>query len=282
MTQQPFPSFSQRLDLLEAAVRSRTDLRPSVGIVLGSGLGQLVDAIEEPVAIAFTELPGWPAASAPGHAGRLVLGRLEGVAVCCLQGRLHLYEGNTARLVVEPVLLMGRLGVSAIVLTNAAGGINEAFPAGALMLITDHLNLTGENPLLGPNDDAIGPRFPDLVDAWSPRLRELLRSAAQAEGIPLEEGIYAALGGPTYETPAEVRMLRSLGADAVGMSTVLEAIAARWAGLEVCGLSLVTNSGAGVTGQPLSHEEVLTAAAEAGPLLMALIRRFLSLLRGAD
>jgi purine-nucleoside phosphorylase len=282
MTQQPFPSFSQRLDVLEAAVRSRTDLRPSVGIVLGSGLGQLGDAIEEPVAIPFTELPGWPAASAPGHAGRLVIGRLEGVAVCCLQGRLHLYEGNTARLVVEPVLLMGRLGASTIVLTNAAGGINEAFPSGAMMLITDHLNLTGENPLSGPNDDAIGPRFPDLVDAWSPRLREVLRSAARAEGIPLQEGIYAAFTGPTYETPAEVRMLRSLGADAVGMSTVLEAIAARWAGLEVCGVSLVTNPAAGVTGQPLSHEEVLAAAAEAGPRFMALIRRFLGLVARGD
>lgn len=280
MTDQPAPSFSQRLDALEAAVRSRTDLRPRVGIVLGSGLGQLGDAIEEPVAIPFAELPGWPAASAPG-AGRLVLGRLEGVPVVCLQGRLHLYEGNTARLVVEPVLLMGRLGASTIVLTNAAGGVNESFPAGTLMLITDHLNLTGHNPLLGPNDDAIGPRFPDLVDAWSPRLRDLMRTAARAEGIRLEEGVYAALTGPTYETPAEVRMLRSLGADAVGMSTVLEAIAARWAGLEVCGVSLVTNPGAGVTGQPLSHEEVLAAAAEAGPRFMALVRRFVSLVARA-
>lgn len=281
MTDQPAPSFSQRLDALEAAVRSRTDLRPRVGIVLGSGLGQLGDAIEEPVAIPFAELPGWPAASAPGLAGRLVLGRLEGVPVVCLLGRLHLYEGNTAPLVVEPVLLMGRLGASTIVLTNAAGGVNESFPAGTLMLITDHLNLTGHNPLLGPNDDAIGPRFPDLVDAWSPRLRDLMRAAARAEGIRLEEGVYAALTGPTYETPAEVRMLRSLGADAVGMSTVLEAIAARWAGLEVCGVSLVTNPGAGVTGQPLSHEEVLAAAAEAGPRLMALIRRFVSLVASA-
>lgn len=274
MSDQQSASFSQRLDALEAAVRSRTDLRPSVGIVLGSGLGQLGDAIDEPVAIPFAELPGWPAASDPGHAGRLVVGRLEGVPVVCLQGRLHLYEGNTARLVVEPVLLMGRLGASTIVLTNAAGGVNEAFPPGTLMLITDHLNLTGHNPLLGPNDDAIGSRFPDLVDAWSPRLRELMRAAARAEGIRLEEGVYAALTGPTYETPAEVRMLRSLGADAVGMSTVLEAIAARWAGLEVCGVSLVTNPGAGVTGEPLSHEEVLAAAAEAGPRFTALIRRF--------
>jgi purine-nucleoside phosphorylase len=277
MSDRPSPTFSHRLDALQTAVRSRTDLRPVVGVILGSGLGQLADAIEEPVAIPFAELPGWPAASAPGHAGRLVLGRLEGLPVACLQGRLHLYEGNAARLVVEPVLLMGRLGASTVVLTNAAGGVNEAFPAGTLMLITDHLNLTGHNPLLGPNDDALGPRFPDLVDAWSPRLRDLMRAAARAEGIQLHEGVYAALTGPTYETPAEVRMLRSLGADAVGMSTVLEAIAARWAGLEVCGVSLVTNPGAGVTGEPLSHDEVLAAAAEAGPRFSRLIRRFLSL-----
>ena len=278
MNDQSPATFSHRLDVLEAAVRARTHLRPSVGIVLGSGLGQLGEAVEDPVAIPFAELPGWPAASAPGHAGRLVLGGLEGVPVACLQGRLHLYEGNTARLVVEPVLLMGRLGASTIVLTNAAGGVNEAFPAGTLMLITDHLNLTGHNPLLGRNDDSIGPRFPDLVDAWSPRLGELMRAAARAESIPLEEGVYAALTGPTYETPAEVRTLRSLGADAVGMSTVLEAIAARWAGLEVCGVSLVTNPGAGVTGERLSHDEVLAAAAEASPRFAALLRRFIRLL----
>jgi purine-nucleoside phosphorylase len=282
MNDQSPATFSHRLDVLEAAARAHTDLRPSVGIVLGSGLGQLGEAVEDPVAIPFAELPGWPAASAPGHVGRLVLGRLEGVPVACLQGRLHLYEGYAPRLVVEPVLLMGRLGASTIVLTNAAGGVNEAFPAGTLMLITDHLNLTGQNPLLGPNDDTMGPRFPDLVDAWSPRLRELMRAAARAEGIRLEEGIYAALTGPTYETPAEVRALRSLGADAVGMSTVLEAIAARWAGLDVCGISLVTNPAAGVTGEPLSHEEVLTAAADAGPRFMALIRRFLSLVGAGD
>jgi len=278
MSDQPPPTFSQRLDALETAVRSRTDLRPSVGIVLGSGLGLLAEAIDEPVAIPFAELPGWPQASAPGHAGRLVLGRLEGVPVACLQGRPHLYEGNSARLVVEPVLLMGRLGAPTILLTNAAGGVNESFPAGTLMLIADHLNLTGHNPMLGPNDDAIGPRFPDLVDAWSPRLRELMRTAARTEGIGLEQGVYAALAGPTYETPAEVRMLRSLGADAVGMSTVLEAIAARWAGLEVCGVSLITNPGAGVTGEPLTHEEVLAAAADAGPRFMALVRRYIRLL----
>lgn len=273
----PYPPYSQRLDALEAAVRGRTHLRPRLGIVLGSGLGGLADVLEDMTAIPFSELPGWPAASAPGHAGRLLLGSLEAVPVVCLQGRLHVYEGNSERLVVEPVLLMGRLGVSAVLLTNAAGGVNFDYPAATLMLIADHLNLTGRNPLLGPNDDASGPRFPDMIDAWSPRLRSLMRQAAVDTGVRLEEGVYAGLLGPTYETPAEVRMLRTLGADAVGMSTVLEAIAARWAGIELVGVSLITNPGAGVTGEPLAHEEVLAAAAEASPRFTTLVRRFVRL-----
>jgi purine-nucleoside phosphorylase len=274
--------FSERLSLLEAAVRTQTTIEPRLGIVLGSGLGGLADFVQDGEAIAFADLPGWPPASAPGHAGRLLLGAIEGVPVVCLQGRLHIYEGNSERLVVEPVLLMRRLGASALLLTNAAGGVNVDYPAGTLMLIADHLNLTGRNPLIGPNDDALGPRFPDMVDAWSPRLRELMRRAAAEEAISIEEGIYAGLLGPTYETPAEVRMLRTLGADAVGMSTVLEAIAARWAGMELVGVSLVTNPGAGVTGEPLTHEEVLAAADEAGPRFTALVRRFVQLLGRAE
>jgi len=269
--------FSVRLDELERAVRARSLLVPRIGIVLGSGLGGLADSLTDVTAVHFAELPGWPPASAPGHAGRLLLGQLEGVPVACLQGRLHMYEGYTERLVVEPVLLMGRLGAREILLTNAAGGVNTDYAAGTLMLLSDHLNLTGRSPLMGPNDDTLGARFPDLVDAYSPRLRSLMRVAADAEGIDLAEGVYAGLTGPTYETPAEVRMLRTLGADAVGMSTVLEAVVARWAGLEVCGVSLVTNPGAGVTGQPLSHDEVLEAAAEAGPRFTRLVRRFVML-----
>lgn len=278
MTEPNLPTYSQRLDALESAVRTHTALVPRVGIVLGSGLGSLGDALTDQTAIPFSDLPGWPAASAPGHAGRLLLGMLDGVPAVCLQGRLHLYEGHSERLVVEPVLVMGRLGARTIVLTNAAGGVNVSYPAGTLMLVSDHLNLTGRNPLIGPNDDRLGPRFPDLVDAWSPKLRDLMRRAAVDEGVGLAEGVYAGLTGPTYETPAEVRMLRALGADSVGMSTVLEAIAARWAGLELVGVSLVTNPGAGVTGEPLTHEEVLAAAAEAGPRFSALIRRFVRLL----
>jgi len=248
---------------------------PRVGIVLGSGLGHLADALTDATAIPYAELPGWPAASAPGHAGRLLLGTLEGVPVACLQGRLHMYEGLSALQVVEPVLLLGRLGAEVLVLTNASGGVDPSFAAGTLMLITDHLNLTGRTPLLGPNDDAVGPRFLDLSAAWDRGLSDALRRAAAAEGVGLAEGVYAGLLGPTYETPAEVRMLRTLGADAVGMSTVMEAIAARWAGMRVCGVSVVTNPGAGISPTPLSHDEVLAAGVEAGPRLGRLLRAFL-------
>lgn len=257
-------------------MRERTDLVPRVGIVLGSGLGALADDVEDPVAIPFADLPGWPAATAPGHAGRLILGRLDGAPVVLLQGRLHVYEGNDAGLVVQPVLLMGRLGASIVVLTNAAGGLDPSFGPGTLMVIRDHINLTGRSPLLGPNADEMGPRFPDMTEVWSPRLRQRLAQAGRTEGIELAEGIYVGLIGPAYETPAEVRMLRALGGDAVGMSTVLEAIAARWAGTEVCGVSLVTNPGAGYTGVSLSHAEVLEAGQAAGPRFVRLVRRFVA------
>jgi len=263
-----------RLSALEAAVRERTDLVPEVGIVLGSGLGGLADDLTDAVAIPFADLPGWPAATAPGHLGRLLLGRLSGRPVVMLQGRFHMYEGNDPGLVVQPVLLFRRLGARVVVLTNAAGGVHPDFGPGTLMIIADHLNLTGRTPLLGPNADDLGERFVNLVDAWSPRLRKGLRAAGSVEGVTLEEGIYAGLLGPQYETPAEVRALRTLGADAVGMSTVIECIAARWTGLEVCGVSLITNAGAGYTGEALTHEEVLAAGAEAGPRLAKVIRRF--------
>ena len=265
-----------RIAALEAAVRERTDLIPTVGIVLGSGLGGLADDLEDVVSIPFAELPGWPAATAPGHAGRLLLGTLAGTPVVMLQGRLHLYEGNHPGLVIEPVLLFRKLGASIVVLTNAAGGLDPTFGPGTLMVMNDHINLTGQSPLIGGNADSIGTRFPDLTDAWSPRLRKLLHAAGRAEGVPLEEGIYIGLIGPNYETPAEVRMLAAFGGHAVGMSTVLECIAARWAGLEVCGVSLVTNAGAGYTGVPLTHQEVLDAAEIAGPKLARVIRRFVA------
>jgi purine-nucleoside phosphorylase len=274
----PIPPADQpaRLDALEAAVRARTQLVPEVGIVLGSGLGGLADELDDPVAIPFEEMPGWPVATAPGHVGRLLLGVLAGRPVAMLQGRFHLYEGNAPGLVVQPVLLFRRLGAQVLVLTNASGGLDPSFGPGTLMVINDHLNLTGQNPLIGPNADGIGARFPDLTDAWSTRLRGRLHAAGAAEGVQLAEGVYVGLTGPNYETPAEVRLYAAQGGHAVGMSTVMECIAARWAGLEVCGVSLVTNPGAGYTGEPLSHEEVLAAGAEAGPRLARVIRRFIA------
>jgi purine-nucleoside phosphorylase len=274
----PIPPAEQpeRIHALVAAVRARSSLEPVVGIVLGSGLGRLAEDLRDPVAIPFADLPGWPEATAPGHAGRLLLGHLGGVPVVMLQGRFHLYEGNDPGLVVQPVLLFHALGARTLILTNAAGGVNPAYGPGTLMVITDHLNLTGRTALLGAHADEMGPRFVDLTEAWSRRLRERLHAAGRAEDVELTEGIYVGLLGPSYETPAEVRMLRGLGADAVGMSTVVEAIAARWVGLEVCGVSLVTNAGAGYSGQPLTHEEVLEAGAEAGPRLARVINRFIS------
>jgi purine-nucleoside phosphorylase len=265
-----------RLAALEKAVRERTVLRPVVGLVLGSGLGGLADALDLEVAIPFGDLPGWPDATAPGHAGKLLFGRLSGVPVVVQQGRFHLYEGHSAGFVVQPVLLMGRLGAKTVVLTNAAGGVNPGYAAGTLMVIADHLNMTGRSPLVGANADEIGPRFPDMTGVWDADLRSRLHAAAGSEGVTLAEGVYACLLGPSYETPAEVRMLDRIGADAVGMSTALEAVAARWAGIKVCGVSLVTNPGAGLSGAELSHAEVLAAAELAGPRLSRVIARFVA------
>lgn len=274
----PIPPADQpaRIAALTAAVRARSALVPEIGIVLGSGLGGLADDLEDAVAIQFADLPGWPAATAPGHVGRLLIGRLAGRPVVMLQGRFHLYEGNDPGLVVQPVLLFQALGARVVILTNAAGGLDPSFGPGTLMLVSDHMNLTGKTPLFGPNADELGPRFPDMTDAWSPGLRTRLRAAAAIEDVELAEGVYVGLLGPSYETPAEVRMLAGLGGHAVGMSTVLECIAARWVGLEVCGVSLVTNAGAGYSGEPLTHEEVLAAGAEAGPRLARVIRRFVA------
>ena len=245
----PIPPVDQpaRLAALVAAVRTRTDIVPEVGIVLGSGLGGLADDLEDAVAIPFADLPGWPAATAPGHAGRLLLGTLAGRSVVMLQGRFHLYEGNDPGLVIQPVLLFRQLGARIVVLTNAAGGLDPSFGPGTLMVMRDHINLTGRSPLHRSQRRRARPALPGPDRRLGPALRERLHAAGAAEGIDLEEGIYVGLTGPTYETPAEVRMLAGLGGHAVGMSTVLECIAARWVGLAVCGVSLVTNAGAGYT-----------------------------------
>ena len=278
---EPILPYSQRLDVLEAKVRAASPLVPALGLVLGSGLDGLADEISVSVAIAFEDMPGWPAPSVPGHSGRLILGSLRGLPVVCLRGRLHMYEGLSERLVVEPVLLMGRLGAPIVLLTNASGGVEPAFGAGTLMVMRDHINLTGRNPLTGPNDDALGARFPDMSAVWNAELRERIHAAGRAEDVALAEGVYLGLTGPTYETPAEVRMIRALGAHAVGMSTVMEAMAANWAGIRVCGVSLVTNPGAGLSPTPLTHAEVVAAADEAGPRLARVIGRFAEGLRDA-
>jgi purine-nucleoside phosphorylase len=236
-----------------AAVRARIDLRPRLGIVLGSGLGALTSEIAEAVEMPYPEIPHFPLSTAPGHAGFLAAGLLEGQPVVALSGRVHLYEGYSAQQVAFPVRVLRALGVETLSVTNAAGGVNERFQPGTLMLITDQINLTGHNPLIGPNDARLGVRFPDMSEAYSPRLRRLVQRAATDAGVPLAEGVYMGCLGPSYETPAEVRMARSLGADAVGMSTVIEVIAARHGGMQVLGISCITNLAAGLSPQPLDE-----------------------------
>lgn len=248
-----------------------------VAVVLGSGWAPAADALGIPAAeISLADLGGFAQPTVAGHvpvARSLLIG---GLRVLVYLGRAHLYEGHPVDTVVHGVRTAAAAGCRVIVLTNAAGGINESYHVGQAVLLSDHINLTGRSPLMGANADELGERFPDLTDAWSPRLRERLHVAAIEEGVALEDGVYAGFLGPNYETPAEVRMARVLGADAVGMSTVLEAVAARWVGLEVCGVSLVTNAGAGYTGVPLTHEDVLAAGLEAGPRLARVLRRFLA------
>ena len=260
-----------RLDYARAWVRGRTEHRPTVGVVLGSGMGAVADRVESRVVIPYEEIPEFPATSVPGHAGKLVVGLLSGVPVAVLQGRVHLYEGASAEDVTFGVRLLGWFGVRSMLLTCAAGAVNPAFAPGQLVRIADQLNLTGANPLTGPNDDRLGTRFPDMGAPYDARLGELLDACAARVGPALPSGVYAGLAGPSYETPAEIRMLRTLGADLVGMSTVLEVIAARHAGLRVAALALVTNLAAGLAPAPIDHDEVLAAGAEARERLGCLL-----------
>lgn len=253
-----------RLSYALAFVRGKTEAPPAAAVVLGSGLGAFAERLERATVIPYTEIPGFPVSRVPGHAGRLVVGDLQTshgtVVIAAMQGRVHLYEGWSAEDVAFGVRVLGGLGVRALLLTNAAGGVNPAFAPGDLVRISDHLNLTGANPLVGENDDRLGPRFPDMTAAWDPGLGALLEEAAAAEGVKLGRGVYAGLLGPTYETPAEVRMLGILGADLVGMSTVVEAIAARHLGLRIAGLSVVTNLAAGLGAARLEHADVQATA----------------------
>jgi purine-nucleoside phosphorylase len=245
---------------------------PRVGVVLGSGLGAVADAVEDPVVVSYEDLPGFPRPTVVGHAGRAVLGRVGDVPVAVLQGRAHLYEGSDPETLRVPIRALRAAGASILVLTNAAGSLHPSVGPGSLMAITDHINMTGVNVLAGPNDDAIGPRFPSLRDAYDPALLDLLRESAGDLGIGLAEGVYLAVLGPSFETPAEIRAFRALGADAVGMSTVQETILARHCGLRVAAVSVITNLAEGMTDEPLSHEQTLRAAeAGAGELARLLL-----------
>lgn len=260
-----------RVEEAAAAVRSRHGALPDTAIVLGSGLGDFADTLSEATATAYGDLPHWPASGVVGHAGRLVVGTVAGKRIATLAGRVHFYEGHDIQAVVFATRVLGRLGIKQLVLTNAAGGINTGFAAGALMVIDDHINLMGTNPLIGPNDDRFGPRFPDMTEVYSKRLRDLADAAARARGVSVAHGVYASLPGPNYETPAEIRWLRGVGADAVGMSTVPEAIAARHMGVEVLGISCITNLAAGVLPEPLVHDHVLETAKRVRGSFIALL-----------
>ena len=250
------PSLYDQASEAAKFIAARTSLCPAIGIVLGSGLGGFATRVENASTISYSEIPHFPRSTAPGHDGRLLIGTLNGIPVAVMQGRIHGYEGYVSGHVAFPTRVLARFGIRVLILTNAAGGIRTTFQEGQLILISDHINLTGQNPAIGPNDERFGLRFFDMGDAYSRRLRALAHTAAKSEGLALEEGVYLSVPGPSYETPAEIRAFRTLGADLVGMSTVLETIAARHMGVEVLGISCVTNMAAGVKDQPLTAEEV--------------------------
>jgi purine-nucleoside phosphorylase len=255
------PSTWEQVDQAAADIRRRCGALPQTAVILGSGLGDFADTLPDAFAARYTELSHWPPSNVVGHAGRLVIGNVDGKRVAALSGRVHFYEGYDLATVVFATRVMGRLGVRHLILTNAAGGINTALTQGSLMIIDDHINLMGGNPLTGPNDERFGVRFPDMTGVYAPRLRALAIEAAQAARVTLGRGVYVGLHGPSYETPAEIRFLRTIGADAVGMSTVPEAIVARHMGMDVLGISCITNAAAGVLPQPLDHNEVMAVAA---------------------
>lgn len=256
-------------------ILQRTPLRPKIGLVLGSGLGAFADSLSDATRIPYAEIPSFPHSTAIGHAGQLVIGNAGNVPVAAMQGRVHQYEGYSAQQVAFPIRVFGRMGITSVILTNAAGGINLGYSQGALVLIRDHINLQGTNPLVGPNDDRLGLRFPDMTHAYSRTFREIAREEAARLSILLHEGIYAAMLGPSYETPAEIEYLRRVGADLVGMSTVAEVIAARHMGLHVLAISCVTNMAAGIIDQPLSHAEVMETGERVRSTFEALLKAVL-------
>lgn len=253
-------------------IKGKISIQPEIGIVLGSGLNDMAEEIKEPVYINYRDIPHFAVSTAPGHKGRFVIGTLEGKAVICMQGRLHYYEGHSIKDVIYPIQVMKLLGIKNLILTNASGGVNKSFNVGDLMLIDDHINLIGTNPLIGKNIDELGPRFCDMTHAYTPELKEIAFEASKETGIALKRGIYLATSGPSFETPAEIRAYRILGADAVGMSTVPEVIAASHLKLNVLAISLITNMAAGILNQPLTEEEVIEMGKLKGADLQKLIR----------
>jgi purine-nucleoside phosphorylase len=260
-------------------ILNRTPLRPKIGLILGSGLGAFADSLSDSTTIPYADIPSFPQSTAIGHAGRLLIGNVVGhagsVPVAAMQGRVHLYEGYSAQEITFPIRVFARMGIRALIVTNAAGGINLGYSQGALVLISDHINLQGTNPLVGPNEDRFGVRFPDMTQAYSRAYREIAREEASKQGLILHEGVYAALLGPSYETPAEIEYLRRIGADLVGMSTAAEVIAARHMGMNVLAISCVTNMAAGILDQPLSHAEVMETGERVKSTFEALLRAVL-------
>jgi purine-nucleoside phosphorylase len=255
-----------------AHIRSVTRREPPIAVVLGSGLGAFADELADPIAIPYPEIPGWPVSTAAGHSGKLVFGKLDDLDIAVMAGRAHLYEGYTPAQVSLGVRVLHRLGVRSIVFTNAAGGINLSYQQGALVVISDHINLQGSHPLIGPNDDSAGPRFPDMTEAYSAAYRAIAHQVAQQLNIQLQEGVYAALTGPSYETPAEIRYLRTIGADLVGMSTVPEVIVANYLAMRVLAISCVTNMAAGILPQKINHEEVLETGRQVRDTLIRFLK----------
>ena len=282
MSNAPLPSLYDQVSETAEFIASRTSLRPAIGAVLGSGLGGFAAQIENAVTLPYAEIPHFPQSTAPGHSGRLLIGTLNGVPVAVMQGRVHGYEGYSASQIAFPTRVLARFGIRTLILTNAAGGIRTSFHEGQLVLISDHINLTGMNSAAGPNDERFGERFFDMGDAYSRRLRTLAHAVAKAEGFALEEGVYIGLPGPSYETPAEIRAFRTLGADLVGMSTVLETVAARHMGVEVLGISCVTNMAAGIKEQPLTAEEVLETGRRVERQFAALISRIIAAIAATE
>ncbi|HEU0253369.1 MAG TPA: purine-nucleoside phosphorylase [Pyrinomonadaceae bacterium] len=269
-------SLYERAEHATRIIRARINVEPRIAVVLGSGLGGFADDFEDAVGIPYEDIPGFVRSTAQGHAGRLVIGKVDGVPLLAMQGRVHYYEGYSLEEVTFPIRTFSLLGIKTLVLTNAAGGINVQLSQGALMVLSDHVNLMGNNPLRGPNDDRFGPRFPDMSAVYAPELQELVVEEAKAIGVEVRRGIYGALSGPSYETPAEIHLLRNLGADAVGMSTVPEAIVARHMGIEVLGISCITNMAAGISDEPINHEEVMATGNRVRETFTELLRRVIA------